>query len=146
MRVRTILAALCLAAAATPTPADDRKPNAAADAARACNACVRSCDACANRCQELIAAGESQARALRAFAACRECVRLSSAATAMIPRRDPNLDATLTACADACTRCAALCESFKNDAAMSRCAADCRACADACRVLLRETAGKSKSE
>lgn len=135
------VAALSVAADATPTPAvpaDHDEPMMAC--AKACDDCGRMCDACGAHCAKLVAGGKREH--LKTLQTCQDCATVCQAASCVVARKGPFADLICTACADACKRCGEACEAFKDEPMMKRCAEECRKCETACREMLKHVGGK----
>jgi hypothetical protein len=101
----------------------------------ACGACQRSCDSCAAHCANLIAGGEKAH--LETLRSCQDCATFCAAAAQIVARGGSFADLICTGCAEACTRCAKLCEQHPNDEHMKQCAEECRRCEKECREMLK---------
>jgi hypothetical protein len=133
--------ALGLTLGLRPGAAQDTKKGAAPHAmdhwscAKVCGECAGMCDACAAHCAELLASGKKDH--LKTLQFCQDCASVCAAAACITARHGPFSDTICTACADACKRCGAACEHFKDDDMMKRCADVCHKCEMACREMLK---------
>ena len=104
----------------------------------ACGACQRSCDSCSTHCADLAASGKKEH--LESLKSCQDCAAICATASQIVSRGGPFADLICTACAEACARCAKICELFPDDNHMKLCAAECRKCEAECRAMLKRGA------
>ncbi|HEX4412655.1 MAG TPA: hypothetical protein VH107_03435 [Lacipirellulaceae bacterium] len=114
--------------------ADVGHDNSFMDCAKACDDCARSCTACASHCAHLIADGKREH--LKTLGTCADCSTVCRAASAVVAHHGQFSDIICTACAEACKRCGAACDEFKDDTMMKDCASECHKCEKACREML----------
>jgi hypothetical protein len=69
---------------------------------------------------------------------------ICASAAQVVARGGPFAGLICTACADACARCAKVCEQHPDDAHMKQCAEECRRCEKECRDMLKHVATISK--
>lgn len=107
--------------------------------AKACADCARQCESCARHCADLMADGKKEH--IVTLGNCADCAEFCTAAAKIVSRRGPMSAAICESCAKACDLCAAACEKFPDDEHMKRCAQECRTCAKACRDMLQGGTG-----
>lgn len=141
VRLCTILCATALLTGVA--PADEQKPRDRAPdigatpfdkCGIACSECQRTCNQCATHCAKMLAAGKKEH--LAALAACHDCATVCAAAACIVARHGPFADTICKACAEACQRCGAECDKFKEMPVMKQCADECRRCEKECREML----------
>ena len=89
-------------------------------------------DACVKTLNYLQKQGGKQAQTTR-IDALRDCIKLCDTNVDLAKRNSPLLAQVEKVCADACKRCAALCEGV-NDPQLKECAAMCNHCANSCEM------------
>lgn len=100
--------------------------------AKECDDCARSCELSAGHCVQMLADGKQEV--LATLRACQDCAVICSATSRIVAKDGPFVDLVCPSCAEACKRCAALCEK-SGDPIIKKCAEDCRKCEKACRDM-----------
>lgn len=109
--------------------------------AKACSDCQRACSSCSTHCAHELHAGHIDH--IATLATCQDCADFCSSAAEIVARGGPFAALICESCAEACSRCAAECEKFKDDKHMKMCAEECRKCEKACREMVK-SAGTAK--
>lgn len=101
-------------------------------------ACKTECNTCASTCkQTLNYCHDKQGKHIKPahIKALQDCISSCKQSADFIARESELQSQACKLCQKACTRCAELCEEFKDDKTMQDCAEECRKCADACKKM-----------
>ena len=100
-------------------------------------ACLKACTSCKTVCEKTLAyctkKGGKHVEA-KHIAALKDCIATCTASSDLLERGSALHTKMCGVCAEACRKCAALCESF-DDQVMKDCAAECRKCEKSCSEM-----------
>ena len=92
----------------------------------ACNECIRACNSCEVKCSDV-----KHSKMADCTQFCKDCVVACKAANKAMNANSQDAAVFLTACAQACEKCATECEKF-DISHCKKCAIDCRAAEKLC--------------
>jgi hypothetical protein len=86
---------------------------------------------------------DGKQESLATLRACQDCAAICAAASRIVAKDGPFVDLICPSCAEACKRCAVLCEK-SGDTILKKCVEDCRKCEKACRDMPKPVRAPAK--
>lgn len=103
--------------------------------------CATECNKCAEECEKALTKLEAKGASAATLNAVKDCITLCKTSADLKSRGSSLSPKLAAACAEACKKCATVCEEAK-DEGLKACIAQCNTCAEACTSTAKAGGGK----